>query len=234
MGETRGTKVSSRRINMTVLFAQSWDVIPGKFEEYSAFVTNEYNPTIERLGIKLLGGYYVAVGEGPRIMAVGTVDAQDYLRKILSTEEYRLIASKLMRLIQKYSSRLWVSSGRVLPEPYSIQMGAWKFNQYYNLVPGKEDDHYTFVKEECIPGMNELGVPITGAWRLVIGSGPVTLAECSARKMQDIAAAIDTDTFRRLVRTLKKEYATDYNSRILAPTGRIEVPSMVSQMMKGF
>ena len=61
---------------MTILFSQSWDVIPGQFDEYSAFVTNEYNPTLEKLGLKLLGGYYVAVGEGPRITAVATIESQ--------------------------------------------------------------------------------------------------------------------------------------------------------------
>lgn len=219
---------------MTVLFSQSWDVITGKFDEYSTFVTNEYNPTLNQLGVKLLGGYYVAVGEGPRIMAVGTVDEGEYLRKILSTNEYRVLQCKLLRLVCNYSSRMWVSSGRIKEGPYKIQMGAWKFNQYYNVVPGKEEEHYTFVKEECIPGMAALRVPITEGWRLVIGSGPMTLAECSARNIADIANAIDTNEFRKLVRTLKKTYATDYSSRILAPTGRIEVPSMLSEMMKGF
>ena len=219
---------------MTILFTQYWDVIPGKFDEYSSFVTNEYNPAISRLGIKLLGGYYVAVGEGPRIIAAATVEDQGYLRKILATDEYRLIQGKLRQLVYKYSSKLWVSSGRLMEGPYHIQLGAWKFNQLYNVLPGKDEEHYRFVKEECIPGMKELGVPITGAWRMVIGSGPQILGECSARNLENIAKAIDSDLFRRLVRKLKKDLATDYNSRILAPTGRIEVPSLIGEMMKGF
>lgn len=219
---------------MTVLFAQNWDVRPGMFEQYGDFVSREYNPTLETLGIKLLGGYYVAVGEGPRIIAVGTVDEQDYLRKILSTEDYRVIALKLHHYVCNYASRLWVSSGRVTEGPYKIQMAAWKFNQYYNVVPGKEEEHYRFVKEECIPAMKTLNAPITGAWRLVIGAGPMLLAECTARSIEDIAKAIDTSEFRRLVRRLKKYYGTDYSSKILAPTGRIEVPSLVGEMMKGF
>jgi hypothetical protein len=36
------------------------------------------------------------------------------------------------------------------------------------------------------------------------------------------------------VRKLKNEMATDYASRILAPTGRIEVPYLMSEMMKKF
>jgi hypothetical protein len=219
---------------MTILFTQYWDVLPGMFDEYSTFVTNEYIPKVAELGIKLLGGYYVVVGAGPRIIAVATVEEHDYLRKILATEEYRKITLNLQRLVTKYASKLYVASGRVLEGPYRIQQGAWKFNQYYNIVPGKEEEHYTFVKEECIPGMQQLKVPITGAWRLVIGDGPVILAECTARTMTDIAACIDTSEFRRLVRTMKKHYATDYGSRILAPTGRIEIPSLIGEMMKGF
>lgn len=219
---------------MTSLFTQYWDVIPGKFDEYSKFVSNEYVPAMERLGLKLLGGFYVAVGQGPRIIVVGTVDEQDYLRRILATEDYRIITEKLCSLVCKYASKLYVSSGRVTKGPYHIQTGAWKFNQYYNVLPGKEFDHYLFVKDECIPGMKELGVPVTGAWRMVIGDGPKILAECTGRTMGDIAKCIDSDLFRKLVRKLKKNFATDYNSRILAPTGRIEIPSLIRDMMKGF
>jgi hypothetical protein len=219
---------------VTVLFTQYWDVIHGKFDEYSEFVMNQYNPALEKLGIKLVGGYYVAVGQGPRIVAVATVEEQDYLRKILATEEYRLISAKLMSLVSDYSSKLWVPSGHLLEEPYRINTGAWKFNQYYNVVPGQEEAHYRFVKEECIPGMQELQVPITGAWRLVIGRGPMILGECTARNIVDIAKAIDTSEFRRLVRTMKKNYASDFSSRILAPTGRIEIPYIMKEMMKGF
>jgi hypothetical protein len=219
---------------MTVLFAQSWDVLPGRFDEYSSFVSEKYNPGLEKLGLRLLGGYYVAVGEGPRIIAAATLMEGQTLGEILCARDYRILFQELMGLTTRYSSRIWVSSGRIREQPYRIQMGAWKFNQYYNVVPGREEEHYHFVKDECMPGMQKLGVPITEGWRLAVGAGPRTLAECSARSLGDIASAIDSDEFRRLVRTLKKEFATDYNSRILAPTGRIEIPSMLSEMMKGF
>ncbi|MCL5125910.1 MAG: hypothetical protein M1511_15705 [Deltaproteobacteria bacterium] len=219
---------------MTSLFTQYWDVIPGRFDDYSAFVSKEYIPAMERLGLKLLGGFYVAVGQGPRIIVVGTVEEQDYLRRILSTEEYRIIMEGLSQFVCKYSSKLYVSSGRLAQGPYHIQTGAWKFNQYYNLVPGKEMEHYHFVKDECIPGMKELGVPVVGAWRMVIGEGPKILAECASRDMAGIARCIDSSLFRKLVRRLKKHFATDYGSRILAPTGRIEIPSLIENMMKGF
>jgi hypothetical protein len=219
---------------MAILFTQYWDVIPEKFDEYSGFVIQEYNPTLNRLGIKLVGGYYVAVGEGPRIVAVATVDDAENLRQALASREYRVVSNRLLSLVWKYSSKVWVPTGRIQEGPYRIQTGVWKFNQSYNVLRGKEEEHRRFVKEECLPGMEELKVPITGGWRLVIGGGPRILAECTGRNIVDIAQAIDTSLFRKLVRTLKNNYATDYSSRILAPTGRIEVPYLMSEMLKKF
>jgi hypothetical protein len=219
---------------MAILFTQYWDVMPGKFDQYATFVTNEYNPALEKLGIRLVGGYYVAVGEGPRIVAAAEVESVDSLHRSLATKEYRIISNRLLQYVWKYSSKVWAPSGQIQKGPYQIQTGVWKFNQYYNVLRGKEEEHYRFVKDDCIPAMKELNVPITAGWRLVIGTGPRTLAECTGRGIMDIAKAIDTSEFRRLVRKLKNEYATDYSSRILAPTGRIEVPYLMSEMMKKF
>ncbi|MEW5721532.1 MAG: hypothetical protein AB1896_00380 [Thermodesulfobacteriota bacterium] len=219
---------------MSILFTQYWDVKPGKFDEYAAFVTNHYNPTLEKLGIRLVGGYYVAVGQGPRIVAVAAVEQVENLHRALATKEYRMISRGLLGLVCQYASRMWAPTGRIQEGPYRIQSGAWKFNQYYNIVPGLEEEHHRYVREECLPGMKELGVPITGAWRLVIGTGPRILAEGTARGIVEIAQAIDTSLFRRLVRTLKTKYITDYSSRILAPTGRIEVPYLMREMLKSF
>ncbi len=219
---------------MAILFTQYWDVIPGNFDEYSGFITHEYIPTLERLGIKLVGGYYVAVGEGPRIVAVAYIDDTEDLRQALASREYRMASNRLLSLVWKYDSKVWVPTGRIQEGPYRIQTGVWKFNQYYNILPGKEEEHRRFVKEECLPGMEELKIPVTGGWRLAIGSGPRTLAESTGRNIVEIAQAIDSSLFRKLVRTLKTHYATDYSSRILAPTGRIEVPYLMSEMMKKF
>jgi hypothetical protein len=219
---------------MTILFTQYWDVKTNHFDDYSNFITNEYHPTMEQLGIRLLGGYYVAVGQGPRVVAVATVDQDENLIHALARREYRIIFHKLNRLVWDYSSKVWAPTGQMHEEPYRIRSGAWKFNQFYNIVPGKEEDHYRFVKEECVPALKELGIPITGGWRLAIGSGPRILAETTARNMVAIAEAVDTSVFRKLVRTLKKNYGTDYSSKILAPTGRIEVPFIMREMMKSF
>ena len=219
---------------MSILFTQYWDVMPGKYEEYVTFISNDYNPNMHKMGIPLVGGYYVKIGDGPRIVAVSTVDETDNLRRTISSKEYQALASRLFQYIWKYSNKVYVPSGRIQEGPYRVQTGVVKFNHYYNILQGMEQEHLKFVKEECIPALEELKIPMTGGYRLIIGEGPRILAECTARNIPTIAEAVETAIYRRLMKKLKNKYATDYGSRVLAPTGRVEVPYLVGQMMKNF
>ena len=219
---------------MTILFTQYWDVNPGEYDEYSKFISEEFNPGLEKLGVTLVGGFYVAVGSGPRILAVAAVRNDMGLLAALSSRDYRILSTRLMKYIYNYGSKVWIPTGMFRDKTFNIQTGAWKFNQYYDIVPGKEDEHNRFVREEAIPTMKELGMPVTHGWRLSIGTGPRILAECTARTFVNIAEAIDTAEYRKLSRTLKKQYTINFSSRILSPTGRVEVPYLIKGMMKGF
>jgi hypothetical protein len=219
---------------MTILFTQYWDVNSGEYDDYSKFISEEFNPGLEKLDMTLVGGFYVAVGSGPRIMAVAAVQNDRGLLAALSSREYRILSTNLMKYVYNYGSKVWIPTGMFRDQPFNIQTGAWKFNQYYDIVPGMEDKHNRFVREEAIPMMKGLGMPVTHGWRLSIGTGPKILAECTARTFADIAEAIDSAEYRKLARTLKKQYTTNFSSRILAPTGRVEVPYLIQGMMKGF
>lgn len=219
---------------MPILFVQHWDVMPGKYEEYVSFISDRYIRTLQELGIRLVGGYYVKMGEGPRIVAVATVDEAENFRGTISSREYRMLSNDLLEYVWKYSNRVYVPTGRLLEGPYRVQTGVWKFNHYYNILRGMEQEHLNFVKTEVLPAMETLKVPVTGGWRLVIGSGPRILAECTAKSIVAIAEAVDTSLYRKLLRTLKNKYVTDYSTRVLAPTGRVEVPYLLNEMMKNF
>ena len=82
--------------------------------------------------------------------------------------------------------------------------------------------------------MEKLGMKMTGGWQVVIGPGPYIVAEGTATSIVDIARALESDEYKRITKILTSKYVTDYNNRILAPTGRIELPYLLEKMMKGF
>jgi hypothetical protein len=152
----------------------------------------------------------------------------------LETEEYEKITAQMQRYVSNYGSRILKPTGRVKINKYTIQLRVWKFNQYFNIIPGKEEEYSKFIADDHLPTMEKLGIKMTGGWQVVVGPGPYIVAEGTTGSLTDIAKAIDTDPFRRVTNMLTSKYVTDYSSRILAPTGRIELPYILGKMMKGF
>ena len=219
---------------MIFLFNQHWDIIPGKEEEYTQFAINHYIPTMKKIGINPVGGFHVVVGEGPRVISVGSVDSLQKLQKAMETEEYGRMTAEIQRYVFNYCSRILKPTGRVKTDKYTIQLRVWKFNQYFNIIPGKEDEYANFVKNDHLPTMEKMGIKMTGGWHVVVGPGPLIVAEGTATNIVDIAKALDSDEYKRITKLLTSTFVTEYSSRILAPTGRIELPYILGKMMKGF
>ncbi len=123
---------------MIFLFNQHWDIIPGKEEEYTKFVINHYIPTMKKIGINPVGGFYVVVGEGPGVISVGTVDSLQKLQKAMETEEYEKVTAQVQCYVLNYC-KIPKPTGRVKTDKYTIQLRVWKFNEYFNIIPGKRE-----------------------------------------------------------------------------------------------
>jgi hypothetical protein len=212
---------------MAILFVQHWDVVKNKDKKYEEFVMKTHIPTMEKMGLRVVGGFYVVVGAGPRIAASSTADDLQGFQNILTSKEYTRLLEELFPLVRNYSSKLYVSHGPIEVKRYEIQFNTWKFNQYFDIIPEMLEEYRKFVQDEFIPKMEQIGISIKNTWKVIIGSGPFILFEGSSPGMQDIARAIDSDQYRALMKRLKSKYIMNYQSRILAPTRRVELPYFI-------
>ena len=119
---------------MAILFAQYWDVVENKEKEYEMFILGKYIPTYEKTGLRLVGAYYVVVGAGPRIIGVSTTEDLLVFQKAVTSEEYSDLLEELFPLVRNYSSKLYKSYGPITVDRYEMQLGVWKFNQYFNIL----------------------------------------------------------------------------------------------------
>ena len=218
---------------MAILFAQYWDVMENKEKEYEDFILGTYIPAFEKTGLRIAGAYYVVVGKGPRIVSVSTPDDPLTFQKAIASEEYSDLLEELLPLIRNYSSKLFKSYGPIQVDRYDLQLGVWKFNQYFDILPSMEPAYRRFLEDEFIPVMERLGIKVTNIWKTIIGSGPFILVEGTSPKIEEIAKSIAADEYRALTRTLKSRYVMNYQSRILAPTRRVELPYFVKGLTAG-
>ncbi len=214
------------------LFVQQWEVLRGKGPEYTDFVLRRLLPAMQKVGLNVIGGFHVIIGSGPRISAVSLAHNFLDLQKALESDEFIEVTKELHAYISNYTSAVLKSTGRIPVEGYGIEMGTWRFNQYYKLVHGTEKEYTDFLISEYIPALMKLGIRVKAEWQVLIGTGLRLLLEGVTASLVDIAQAIMTDKFRVLRRQLLSNYAVNYSSRILAPTGRVEVAYLLGEMMK--
>lgn len=210
---------------MSLLFIQNWDVIQGKEDEYVRYVNDTYLPEITTLGFIPVGGYYVEVGFGPRILAVFASESLDDISKIITDKGFKDLTLMLKNCVANYRNTVLESTGAVKRGRYPIQKGVWKYNQYYDLRSGMKSAYAHFVINEHLPAMRKIDyVEVTGGWNVVLGGFCEIVAEFTFKDPEDIGRLMKNEEFRRVTRKLKKEFVTNYANRILRSTERFDEP----------
>ncbi len=209
---------------MSVLYAQYWNIIREKEEDYSKFIIEEYNPVVKDLGINIVGGYYVEVGEGPNTIACFTFENLSIVNDKITNPRFVEVSNKLLNFVKNRKAALAVSTGRVTNAPYSLQENVWKWNFYYNVKPNKKDK-YKKIIEQTVDIFKQLDfVELTEEWRVLYGGKADYILELSFKDPFDIGRLMNNSDFRKLEKLIKKEIIDFNSSRILRTTERFEKP----------
>lgn len=90
----------------TIKFNQMWDVQARKMDEYVEFVTQNYFPTLEELGVTVAGEWEVLLGDGPVMICEGRVTDIDNLLRNLQSKKFQKAKNQLKQYIYSYRSRI--------------------------------------------------------------------------------------------------------------------------------
>ncbi|OPY80926.1 MAG: hypothetical protein A4E65_01307 [Syntrophorhabdus sp. PtaU1.Bin153] len=214
------------------LFVQQWEILKGKEVEYTDFILKKCLPIMAELGLNVIGAFHMIIGSGPRISAVSLADDLSNLQKGIESAEFIEMTRALRAFVHRYSNAVLKSTGRVGVDGYGIELGTWRFNQYYDLIQGAEAEYTQFLQSEHIPIFARLGIRIKAEWQVVLGTGLRILLEGITASPVDTAKAMMSNDFRQLRHELLSNYVRNYSSRILAPTGMVEVTYMLGEMTR--
>jgi len=93
----------------TIKFNQMWDVItlkPGDYKNYEQFVTHEFYPLLEKMGVHLAGEWDVLIGEEPHTICECRVNDVRALIPALQGSAFRKAKKKLKQYVDNYQSRI--------------------------------------------------------------------------------------------------------------------------------
>lgn len=84
----------------------SWDIKPGRDQEYFEFMVREFAPGLTRLGLTPTEAWFAVYGECPQILMEGISDDLDSLRELLSSDEWETLYNKLLTYVDNYDQRI--------------------------------------------------------------------------------------------------------------------------------
>jgi hypothetical protein len=74
---------------------------------------NEHIPIMEALGVKIIGGWYAAIGPAPNIVIEGSCPSVKQILEAIGSERYRELTSKLLTMVDGFGSKILVANGLV-------------------------------------------------------------------------------------------------------------------------
>ena len=199
---------------MAVKFNEYWNIVPAKMDEYIEFMQQSRIPTLNRLGINVLAMWTVLIGSSPQIISVGVSEDLECCEEALRNPEYYETNNQLLHFVTDYRSKILISSSRFPELPKGIEKGTVKLSQYWDIIPGKENEYDKFIREVHYPAMEALGIKIVGEWKVLIGESPNIFYEAMCDNEAKLLKALTTQKFRMLKHELLR-LVSNYSSRVL-------------------
>ena len=84
----------------------SWDIIPGREQEYFEFVVREFIPGVQRLGFNLTDAWATVFGGQPQILVGAISDTREQMNEILDAPEWLDLQLKLAAMIENYHQKI--------------------------------------------------------------------------------------------------------------------------------
>jgi hypothetical protein len=95
----------------TVKLLMTWDILPGKEQEYFEFVVREFVPGMQKLGIQPTEAWYTTFGQRPQILTGGVMNDLRAMRKALATDEWIKLRDRLMEFVTNFDWKVVRATG---------------------------------------------------------------------------------------------------------------------------
>lgn len=91
---------------MTVKLIMTWDITPGREQEYFEFVVREFIPQVQQLGMELKDAWLTMYGDQPQIMASAQMADLPAMQSVLDSKEWQGLVNRLLDYVENYQIKV--------------------------------------------------------------------------------------------------------------------------------
>jgi hypothetical protein len=96
---------------LAVKIIMTWDIVPGREQEYFEFVVREFVPGVQRLGFELTDAWMTAFGDQPQILVGANLPNMSKARQVMRSPDWKNLHSQLLDLVTHYKVKLVSARG---------------------------------------------------------------------------------------------------------------------------
>src|SRR5512141_2030257 len=81
---------------MAVKLLMTWDILPGREQEYFEFVVRDFIPGVQRMGMEPSDAWFTMYGKQPQILAAMQMPSINSLNGVLRSDGWRELTGRLL------------------------------------------------------------------------------------------------------------------------------------------
>jgi hypothetical protein len=89
----------------------TWDILPGREQEYFEFVVREFVPGMQRIGIQPTEAWFTQYGDQPQILTGGLADNLSEMHKALASEDWTTLQGQLAEFVTNFHMKVIRAGG---------------------------------------------------------------------------------------------------------------------------
>lgn len=91
---------------MAVKLLMTWDILPGREQEYFEFVVRDFIPSLQRLGMEPSDAWFTMYGDQPQIMAAAQMGTIGSLQRILESSDWQSLTNQLLDYVENFEFKV--------------------------------------------------------------------------------------------------------------------------------
>jgi len=91
---------------LAVKLLMTWDIVPGREQEYFEFVVRDLIPRMQKLGLQPNDAWYTYYGDQPQIMSSWLANSLAKMEEVLDSDEWHDLVQELLDYVEDFNYKI--------------------------------------------------------------------------------------------------------------------------------
>ena len=96
---------------MAVKLLMTWDILPGREQEYFKFIVRDWIPGLQQLGMEPSDAWFTMFGDQPQIMAAAQISSLSSLQHVLDSPDWQNLTQQLLDYVENFNYKVVQARG---------------------------------------------------------------------------------------------------------------------------